>query len=267
MSEVASAVVIIDGSVASLVAAWREMLRVTAGFASGSSASAGVLGSVMPGSAGGEKASVAKYLIGFVPAGLAEGQRAAAMRIIEMTGMSRVVAGGTHGAEGVSERGPEVRLAARGLDATEMLLGAGALAMDRGMERVVWPICTGALAAGHLMQAGEDWASRRGEVMAEIFDRGLLVGRLLSIDVPAGRRAITVQTPLLELSDEQLVDLAGDLDAPAGRAWWRQEDHAAWRALLGASGLLSEAPAVSAAKPSGQWTEGKPLPVVAEQAL
>lgn len=97
-----------------------------------------------------------------------------------------------------------------GLRESGILLAATLDALRRGLSRIVWPIQIG--------QPGADQPSL--DAIADAFDRGLLAARLLSVD--AKDADLHVETPLVDLSDTQMMDLAADMDAPlaAGAAWW-----------------------------------------------
>lgn len=103
-----------------------------------------------------------------------------------------------------------LQAAATGLAASLMLMAAGDEAVRRGIGRVVWPVQFGAM----------DDARRLAQV-GGAFDRSLLAARLLSVDArQASGRGVLIHTPFAELLDNQLLDLAADMDAPVGTAWW-----------------------------------------------
>lgn len=57
--------------------------------------------------------------------------------------------------------------------------------------------------------------------LAQIADRALLVGRLVALDASVhGVPSIRVETPLLDLADDQVADLAADLGVPLEAVWW-----------------------------------------------
>ena len=63
--------------------------------------------------------------------------------------------------------------------------------------------------------------------LARELDRALLVSRLVTLDAAEhGVGVFEVQTPLMDLSDVQVAEMALDLDAPIWRAWW-------WEATTG----------------------------------
>lgn len=93
-----------------------------------------------------------------------------------------------------------------------MLLAAGAEAMRHNVSRIVWPVHV----EGHDEAAHDE---RRQEAITKAFDRALLAARLLSVDAVPPSTGI-IETPFVDLNDVQLLDLAADLDAPVGAAWW-----------------------------------------------
>ncbi|MFI4916296.1 MAG: hypothetical protein ACIAS6_07320 [Phycisphaerales bacterium JB060] len=63
--------------------------------------------------------------------------------------------------------------------------------------------------------------------LARELDRALLVSRLVTLDAAEhGVGVFEVQTPLMDLSDAQVAEMALDLDVPIWRAWW-------WEAAAG----------------------------------
>ncbi len=63
--------------------------------------------------------------------------------------------------------------------------------------------------------------------LARELDRALLVSRLVTLDAAEhGAGVFEVQTPLMDLSDVQVAEMALDLDVPIWRAWW-------WEAAAG----------------------------------
>lgn len=109
-----------------------------------------------------------------------------------------------------------------GLAQTGLLLAAGAAALERGVGRVVWPVRLGEPSGG---PGGSAPARGAGgsplPAVAAAFDRALLVGRLLSMDAGAlsvagvATGGLTIETPYLDLTADQLADLALDMDVPA----------------------------------------------------
>ncbi|MDX2017569.1 MAG: hypothetical protein SFY95_08020 [Planctomycetota bacterium] len=104
---------------------------------------------------------------------------------------------------------------------TDDLLAAGRLAMSLGIRTVIWPAHYGSGKPGEPTTLDLD----RAAVGA---DRALLVGRLMSLEGhESGVPSIRIETPLLDLSDRQLAELAVDLgvsislEGPQAKAcWW-----------------------------------------------
>ncbi len=93
-----------------------------------------------------------------------------------------------------------------------LLLRAAFIAAELGCRRVVWPV-----------RAPIDRATRKPdlEASATILDRALLVSRLVSLDLAHSPvPEVRIETPLLDLSDAQIADLALDLAVPLSAVWW-----------------------------------------------
>jgi len=89
-----------------------------------------------------------------------------------------------------------------------MLLDAAAEAGRRGCSRVVWP-------AHH----GDDL-----DAMALAADQAALVTHLTRLEPGPAHAAASIHTPFLDLTDNQLIDLARDLDLPADACWWCERE-------------------------------------------
>jgi hypothetical protein len=167
--------IIADGSLATLIAVWREAV-------------------CRPGStADSDETKPALWS----PAGLSAGAAAANARFAQMAGLSTTVSG-------------PLPASTSGISASLMLMAAGDEAARRGIGRVVWPV-----------QFGTTDDQTRLTQVGGAFDRALLAARLLSVDSrQATGQSVLVHTPFAELTDNQLLDLAADLDAPVGAAWW-----------------------------------------------
>ncbi len=102
-------------------------------------------------------------------------------------------------------------LGLRGEVETMSLVRACYLAAARGAKRVVWPV--------QLPRTG----GRDGDLdlMAKALDRALLVSRLVSIDeADIGVPEVVIETPFVDLDDEQVADLALDMELPVDACWW-----------------------------------------------
>ncbi len=90
-----------------------------------------------------------------------------------------------------------------GVRETRLLLRAGMAAMQRGCGRVVWPV------------VAPDRDARALDRVSEVTDRAMLVGRLLSLDADAqGLPGIVIETPFADLEAWQVRDLGRDVDTP-----------------------------------------------------
>jgi hypothetical protein len=85
------------------------------------------------------------------------------------------------------------------------------------------------------------------DALARELDRALLVSRLVTLDASEhGVSVFEISTPLMDLSDVQVAEMALDLDVPIWRAWW-------WDAAKGGRGR--DASLVSRAESCRQrWT-------------
>jgi len=107
---------------------------------------------------------------------------------------------------------PEPRTADEGVDAgiesARALLGAGAAAARGGCRRIVWPVVV-----GHDIT-----------LMSAAADRVRAVQRVLDLETNPAAAPIRFDLPLLDLTLEQVADLAIDLDAPGEAAWWCEHE-------------------------------------------
>lgn len=150
--------------------------------------------------------------------------------------------GGSGGSVGGVDVISEAEAIARAMAQNEMLLAAGAAALRMGLKtekfdaagggtgggggaiaRLVWPVQLGGGGGGGI---GEKLDPQRAELviqgLSDAADRALLLSRLLAMDSESafngrlGAGRFIIQTPYLELSDEQMVELALDMDVPLG---------------------------------------------------
>lgn len=128
----------------------------------------------------------------------------------------------------VLDPGPHPGVAGVGALSGELLAAAQA-ARDARLDAVVWPVHAGPGPEPDL------------DALAEAVDRALLVSGLASL----GRwsRSVEVLTPYVDLIDEQIADLALDMDLPVWTCWW-------W----------GDAPGPEAARERDRW-----MPVLARQ--
>ncbi|MFG0307122.1 MAG: hypothetical protein ACF8Q5_13000 [Phycisphaerales bacterium JB040] len=124
-----------------------------------------------------------------------------------------------------------------GQEQSTLLLMAAYAAARAGLRRVVWPV----QAVDHTGEIDLDAAGAAT-------DRALLVSRLVTLDLE-GRdtpvQEVVIETPLVDLTDEQIAGLALDLAAPVSLCWWwggrtadlplAESEWERWAARLGAS--------------------------------
>lgn len=101
-----------------------------------------------------------------------------------------------------------------GTHQTRMLLDAATLAMQLGLKRVVWPI----------RAIGPSRSENSEELIYHIgvaIDRALLTARLATLDAQEhGGVEVTIETPIVDLTNHELSDLAADLNVPINACWW-----------------------------------------------
>lgn len=121
---------------------------------------------------------------------------------------------------------------------SQMLLQSSAYASELGIRRLIWPARIG--------NASIDFDPARDlDRLASTIDRSVLIGRLATLDAPnagdeAELREVVIETPVVDFSNAQLADLAGDLSVPLDSCWWfhdrqvlptAQSEYAFWSAL------------------------------------
>ncbi len=98
-----------------------------------------------------------------------------------------------------------------GVHQTRMLLDAATLAISMGIKRVLWPIRA---------STSQDPMEQLDHIATAI-DRSLLTARLATLDAQdQGGVEVTIETPLVDLTDQELSDLAADLNVPINSCWW-----------------------------------------------
>jgi len=113
------------------------------------------------------------------------------------------------------------------------LLDCASLAASAGCGRLVWPVHP---IGGEPEAEGVTRAARA-------IDVATLVGRLVTVELG---REFVVETPLVDLVDEQVAELAGDLGVDVGLAWWSQT-------LGGAEGGTGPQEAAEARTAASRW--------------
>lgn len=93
-----------------------------------------------------------------------------------------------------------------------VLLRAGSLALEHACRRVVWAVQFEGPAPDEPAPVG---------LIAEAASRAVLVSRLVSLESErAGLPEVVIETPFVDLSDDQLADLACDLGLSPEDCWW-----------------------------------------------
>jgi len=113
---------------------------------------------------------------------------------------------------------------------SRILLEAAQIALRAGIRRVVWPV--------RVMRPEMDLnIDHLLDEIAITVDRALLSARLGSLDASESTGVdVVIETPFVDLSNEQMVDLVGDLALPIDTCWWHdgrtlphaQERYAFW---------------------------------------
>lgn len=106
-----------------------------------------------------------------------------------------------------------------GAAATRLLLAAAEDAVRLGLSRIVWPVHLGDGTRG----AGPAGRASGVDRLASVFERALLVGQLASIDlaeslreegVRSAGKGVAIETPYVDFTDVQMMELALDMDCP-----------------------------------------------------
>ena len=97
---------------------------------------------------------------------------------------------------------------------SRILLEAAQIAMRAGIRKVIWPVRVLRPESSRSVQ----------ELVDEIgiaVDRAILAARLASLDANEGTAVdVIIETPFVDLSNEQMADFAGDLAIPLETCWW-----------------------------------------------
>ena len=96
-----------------------------------------------------------------------------------------------------------------------MLLQAAQVALAAGIRRVVWPIRV-------MRPETTETISQLVEQIGITVDRAILASRLASLDTTESSAVeVIIETPFVDLSNEQMLDLAADLAIPLETCWWQ----------------------------------------------
>ncbi len=94
------------------------------------------------------------------------------------------------------------------LDGAGLLISALIAARDLRCSRVVWPC-----------QAGVDL-----DRMAALHEVSMCVAHLADLDATTANPAPEIRTPVLDCTDEQIIDLISSSGVPTSLAWWCDHD-------------------------------------------
>lgn len=120
---------------------------------------------------------------------------------------------------------------------SRILTEAAYLALNSGIKKVVWPI-----------RVPTDHPNRI-EAIGDTIDRAMLIARLVSLDVTTQTAPeVAIDTPFVDLNDDQVFELARDMPIPLETCWWNaaptlpaaQQRKADWNALTNRSALQIE---------------------------
>jgi len=124
-----------------------------------------------------------------------------------------------------------LQAAEAGLGASQVLLAASQRAVEGGCASLVWPLTA--------------WTQDGFDRAAIAADRALLVSRLVALDAPQHNQpAFRIETPLIDLTDAQVAELAVDMDVPVQLCWWWNQgegsaESARWLPHLRHAGLAA----------------------------
>jgi len=128
-------------------------------------------------------------------------------------------------------------------DQSPAILASARITATVGRRRLVWGIQFPYLGSEPDLDA-----------IATTVDRTMLIARLASLDLwddpDAKVPEVLIETPLIDLSDEQVADLASDLSVPWQTVWWlgapgeqAREDRSRWESVCEHFGLVVPAAA------------------------
>lgn len=196
MGTTETTLVITDGGPASLLACWAE----------------GVCRPAVGADSAARLAASRQGVAAWAPSSIGVPAAAAIDRFAEVCHLTRVLRTPIAGDAGGRHADLPAKLRT-GLAASELLMAACIEALRHNIHRVIWPIQLG----GPNIPTDQINLDEL-DLVADAFDRALLCARLLAID--AGPRGLLIETPYIDFTDAQLMDLAADMDAPVNLAWW-----------------------------------------------
>jgi hypothetical protein len=120
---------------------------------------------------------------------------------------------------------------------SRILTEAAYLALSVGIKKVVWPI---RIPTDH---------PDRIQAIGDTIDRAMLIARLVTLDATTDTAPeVSIDTPFVDLNDDQIFELARDMPVPLETCWWNaaptlaaaQQRKADWNALTNRSALQIE---------------------------
>lgn len=209
MGTTETTLVITDGGPASLLACWAE----------------GVCRPAVGADSAARLAASRQGVVAWAAPALSAPATGAIERFAEVCHLTRVIRAASTSETGVRHAGLPAKLRS-GLAASELLMAACIEALRHNIHRVIWPIQLG----GPNIPTDQINLDEL-DLVADAFDRALLCARLLAID--AGPRGLLIETPYIDFTDAQVMDLAADMDAPVNLAWWCRTGQSAEASLCG----------------------------------
>lgn len=193
--------VILDGGLASLSAAW------TAGVCGGApSRTAGGFIPALQGSAASVRLAHARHWADLCTL-------AAIVERCDVPEPSAIVETEAHSDERTDDAPTPVSRI--GFEQSVLLLAACHEALSHGISRVVWPIHIGDIDG----LGGPDQPPPL-DLIADACDRAMLASQLASVDAGRASMGVTIELPYVDFTDKQMLELALDLGVPMSAGWW-----------------------------------------------
>lgn len=117
---------------------------------------------------------------------------------------------------------PALEKSSMGAIQSQMLLQAAHIAIQSGIRRVVWPVRV-QRPSNELSKTRSADSSVESQIdeIARTIDRALLVSRLASLDASSTSAIdVVIETPFVDLSNAQMIDLVTDMAVPVQSCWW-----------------------------------------------
>ncbi len=125
---------------------------------------------------------------------------------------------------------------------SRILLEAAQLALNSGIRKVIWPV--------RIQRPESEFEVEHAiDLIGTAVDRALLASRLASLDADIDSAVdVVIETPFVDLSNNQMADLAQDLSLSIDSTWWHsartlplaQSRQAFWASKLKRSSAIQE---------------------------